>query len=296
MGSLKEALDPGFAFMEHISLRGLECRIYVVMVVFSHSVMSDSLRPHELQHAWLPCPSLSSRICSNSCPLSWWCHPTISSSVTPFSSCLQSFPALGSFLVSQLFASGGQGIGASASSSVLPMNIQGWFSLGWTGFIPLSKALSRVFSIPQFEVTNSLALSLLYCPALTSIHDYWKNHHFDYKDLSTSSIFSWLYPPGACPSSLPLLPPQSPILLVLWQGAELVSWFLGLEEGIPTLNCSFTTLNPSSLFQLQPAPSFPYHEVTHFVLFIVLKIYLFIHLFLKIYYLTTSLWLCLGFL
>ena len=94
---------------------------------------------------------------------------------------------------------------------------------------------------------------------------------FGYTRNSTSSIFSWLYPPGACPSSLPLLPPQSPTLLVLWQGTELVSWFLGLEEGIPTSNCSFPTLNPSSLFQLQPAPSFPYHEVTHFVLFISLK-------------------------
>ena len=109
--------------------------------------MSDSLWPHVLQHTRLSCSSLSSGICSNSCSLSWWCYPTISSSVIPFTSCLQSFPASGSFLVCQLFALGGQGIGASTSSSVLPMNIQGWFPLGLTGLISLqSKGLSRIFS------------------------------------------------------------------------------------------------------------------------------------------------------
>ena len=105
-----------------------------------------TLRPHELQHARPPCPSPTPRVYSNSCPLGQWCHPTVSSSVVPFSSCLQSFPASGFFLVSQLFASGGQSIGVSASASVLPMNIQDWFSLGWTGWISLqSKGLSRVF-------------------------------------------------------------------------------------------------------------------------------------------------------
>ena len=109
--------------------------------------MSNSLRPHGLWHARLPCPSLSPRVCSNSCPLSRWCHPTISSSVVPFSSCLQSFPASGSFPMSQVFTSGGQNIGASTSTSVLPMNIQSWFPLGWTGWISLqSKWLSRVFA------------------------------------------------------------------------------------------------------------------------------------------------------
>ena len=109
--------------------------------------MSNSLQPHGLQHARLPCPSLSPGECSNSCPLSWWCHPTISSSVIPFSSCLQSFPASRSFPMSWLFASGGQSIGATASASVLPMDIQDWFPLGWTGVISLwSKGLSRVFS------------------------------------------------------------------------------------------------------------------------------------------------------
>ena len=109
--------------------------------------MSDSLQPHGLQHARLPCPSPTPRAYSNSCPLSWRCHPTISSSVSPFSSCLQSFPATGSFQMSQFFASGGQSIGVSASTSVLPMNIQDWFPLGCTGWISLlSKGLLRVFS------------------------------------------------------------------------------------------------------------------------------------------------------
>ena len=125
----------------------------------------------------LPCPSLSPGACTNACPLSWWCHPIISSSLVPLS-WLQSFPASGSFPVSWLFASGSQSIGASAS--VHAMNIQGWFSLRLTGLISLlSKALSRVFSDTKFESINSLALSLLYGPTLTSIHDYWRDHSFD---------------------------------------------------------------------------------------------------------------------
>ena len=119
----------------------------VCSVQFSHSVMSDSLQPHGLQHAKPACPLPTPGIYSNSCPLSQWCHPTISSSAVPFSSRLQSFPASGSFQMSQFFASGGQSIGVSASISVLPMNIQDWFPLGWTGWISLqSKGLSRVFS------------------------------------------------------------------------------------------------------------------------------------------------------
>ena len=114
-------------------------------VQFSHSVVSDSLRPHGLQHARLPCPSPTPGACSDSCPLSRWFHPAISSSVTHLSSCPQSFPASGSFPMSQLFASGGQSIGVSAS--VLPVNTQDWFPLGWTGWISLqSKGLSRVLS------------------------------------------------------------------------------------------------------------------------------------------------------
>ena len=116
-------------------------------VQFCLSVGSLSLRPHGLQHARLPCPSLSPRACSNSCPSNLWCHPTISSSVIPVSSRLQSFPASGSFPISQFFASGSQSIGVSASASLLPMNILGWFPLGLTGLISLQfKGLSRVFS------------------------------------------------------------------------------------------------------------------------------------------------------
>ena len=116
-------------------------------VQFSHSVISDSLRPHELQHARPPCSSPTPGVHPNPCPLSWWCHPTISSSLIPFSSCPQSFPASGSFPMSQLFASGGESIGISASTSVLPMNTQDWSLLGWTAWISLlSKGLSRVFS------------------------------------------------------------------------------------------------------------------------------------------------------
>ena len=115
--------------------------------------MSNSLWPHGLQHTRLPCPSPSPRVHENSCPLSQWCHPTISSSVVPFSSDLQSFPASGSFPLSWLFASGGQSIGASASASVLPMNIQDWFSLGLTGWISLlSKGLSRIFSSTTVQI------------------------------------------------------------------------------------------------------------------------------------------------
>ena len=112
----------------------------------SVTVVFDSLWPHGLQHASLPCPSPSPRACSNSCPLSQWCHPTISSSVVPFSSCLQSSLASGTFPMSQFFTSGGQNIGASALASILPMNFQDWFPLGLTGLISLlSKGLSRVF-------------------------------------------------------------------------------------------------------------------------------------------------------
>ena len=116
-------------------------------VQFSRSVMSDSLRPHESQHARPPCPSPTHRVHSNSCPLSWWCHPAISSSVVPFSSCPQSLPGSESFPMGQLLVWGGQSIGVSASTSVLPMNTQDWFPLGWTGWISLqSKGLSRAFS------------------------------------------------------------------------------------------------------------------------------------------------------
>ena len=156
------------------------CIIIFSSVQFCRSVVSDSLWPHELQHVRLPCPLLSPWICSDSYPFSQWCHPAISSAVAPFFSCRHSFPASGSFSVSWLFVSGGQRIGVSTSASVLPMNIQVWFPLGLTGWISLqSKWLWRVFS----STTVSLVLRFLYGPPLTSKHDYWKNHSFDYTDL-----------------------------------------------------------------------------------------------------------------
>ena len=158
-------------------------RIQFSSVQFSLSVVSDSLWSHEPQHARPSSPSPAPRVHPNPCPLSWWCHPTISSSVVPFSSCLQSFPASGSFPMSQLFTSGGQSIGVSASTSVLPMNTQDWSPLAWTGWISLlSKGLLRVFSkkkkksspTPQFKSINSSALSFLYSLTLTSMP--WEPH------------------------------------------------------------------------------------------------------------------------
>ena len=137
-----------------------------------------TLQPHGLQHARPPYPSPTTGVYSNSCPLSWWCHPTISSSVVPFSSRLLSFPASGSFQMSQCFASSGQSIGVSASASVLPMNIQDWFPLGWTGWISLqSKGLSRVLSNTTVQKHQFFGAQLcfLYSPTLTSIHDNWEN-------------------------------------------------------------------------------------------------------------------------
>ena len=130
------------------------------------------LQPHELQHARPPCPSPTPRVHPNQCSLCRWCHPTISSSVIPFSSCPQSLPASGSFPMSQLFTTGGQSIGVSASTSVLPMNTQDWS--------PCSPGVSRKSSpTPQFKSINSSVFSLLHSPTLTSVHDHWKNHSLD---------------------------------------------------------------------------------------------------------------------
>ena len=149
-------------------------------VQFNCSVVSDSLRPHRLQPTRLPCPSPLPRAYSNSCPSRQWCHPTISSSVIPFS-CLQSFPASGSFPMSLVFASDGQSIEVSASASVLPMNIQDWSPLGYRLVgSPCSPRESQESSpTPQFKSINSLLLSFLYSLTLISIHDKWKNHSFD---------------------------------------------------------------------------------------------------------------------
>ena len=143
-----------------------------LLLLFSCSVLSNSLWSHEPQQAQLPCPSPFPRVCSNSCPLS---HPLSPPSPGP-----QAFPASGSFPMNQLFTSDGQSIRASASASVLPMNIQDWFPLGWTVWSCSARDSQESSSAPQFERINSSALSLLYGPALTSIHDYWKNHSFDY--------------------------------------------------------------------------------------------------------------------
>ena len=138
------------------------------------------LRPHELQYTRPPCPSPTPRVYPNSCPLSWWCHPTTSSSVVPFFSCPQSFPASGCFQMSKLFVSGGQSIGVSALASVLPMNTQDWSPLEWTGWISLqSKGLLRVFSNTTVQKHQFFGAQFLYSPTLTSIHDHWKNHTLD---------------------------------------------------------------------------------------------------------------------
>jgi len=154
--------------------------ICVSSVQFSHSVVSTSLRPHESQHTRPPCSSPTPGVHPNSRQSSRWCHPAISSSTIPFSSCSQSLPASESFPVSQLFAWGGQSTGVSTSASVLPMNTQDWSALGWTGWSPCSpRDFQESSPTPQFKSINSLALSFLHSPTLTSIHDHWKNHSLD---------------------------------------------------------------------------------------------------------------------
>ena len=145
-------------------------------VQFSRSVVSDSLRPHELQHSRPPCPSPTPRVHSNSRPSSRWCHPAISSSVVSFSSCPQPFPAAESFPMSQLFTWGGHSTGVSALASFLPQNTQDWsFRMDWLDLLAVQGTL-KSSPTPQFKSINSSALSFLYSPTPTSIHDYWKNH------------------------------------------------------------------------------------------------------------------------
>ena len=153
---------------------------YISSAQLSCSVMFDSLRPHEPQHSRRPCPSATPGIHPNPCPLCRWCHPTISFSVVPFSSFPQSFPASGFFQMSQHSTAGGQSIGLSASTSILSMNTQDWSALGWTCWISLqSKGSQESSSTPQFKSINSSALSFLYSPTLTFIHDFWKDHSLD---------------------------------------------------------------------------------------------------------------------
>ena len=159
----------------------LALSLSISSVQFSHSAVSDSLRPHKPQHSRPPCPSPTPGVHTNSCPSSQWCHPTISSSAIPFSSRLQCFPASGSFLMSPFFALGGQSIGVSASASVLPMNIQDWFPLRLTDWISLqSKGLSRVFSNITVQKHQFFVAQLsLWSNSHISICDFWKNHSFD---------------------------------------------------------------------------------------------------------------------
>ena len=185
----KKALVLWWKLVQYVCFEGLSSN------QFSCTVVSESLRHHGLQHTRLPCPGPTPRACSNSCPSSQWCHPTISFLVAPFSSCLQIFPASGSCPMSQFFISGGQSIEVSALVSVLPMNIQDWFSLWLTGS-PYSPRDSQESSpTPQFTSINSSALSFLHGPTLTAIHYYWKNHSFDQTELSWQnnvSVFNML--------------------------------------------------------------------------------------------------------
>ena len=136
------------------TLHVISCHLSLLLLLFSHQAMSNSLRLHRLQHARFPCPSLSPKVCSISCPLSWWCHPAISSSAIPFSSWPRSFPASGPFPMSRLTASVGQGIGDSASASVLPVNIRGWLPLGWTAFswfMTVYPEINLAFSLQSWQ-------------------------------------------------------------------------------------------------------------------------------------------------
>ena len=154
-------------------------KLWYTLFQFSRSVVSDSLRPHELQHTRPPCPSPTPGVHSDSSPSSQWCHPAISSSVIPFSSCPQSLPASESFPMRQLFAWGGH-TGALALAWFLPKKSQGWSPSEWTGWISLQSRDSQESSpTPQFKSINSSALSLLHSPTLTSIHDHRKNHSLD---------------------------------------------------------------------------------------------------------------------
>ena len=219
--------------------------------------MSDYLQPCGQQHARLPCPSPTPKVYPNSWPPRQWCHPTISSSVIPFSSHLQSFPASGSFPVSRFFASGGQSIAASASASALPMKIQDWFPLGWTAWIPFqSKELSRGSPTSQFKSINSSTLSFLYSPTLTSVHAYWKtialtrwtfvdkvmSLHFnmlsrliiDFLPRSKHLLISWLQSPWNCQHLLDHWEskrvPEKHLLLLYWLLQSL--WLCGSQQTV----------------------------------------------------------------
>ena len=151
-------------------------------VQFSHSVVSDFLQPHEMQHARLPCPSLSPKVCSNSCPWSRWCHSTVSSSLVPFSFHLQSFPASESFPMSRLLTSGGQSIGVSATSSISSTNecsVLISFRMHWLDLLAIQGTLKSLLQHHNSKASVLRCSAFFMCSALTSIHDYWKNHSFE---------------------------------------------------------------------------------------------------------------------
>ena len=201
-------------------------------ILKSFSSLIENPWLHGLQHTRLHCPSLSSRVCSNSRPSSWWCHPTISSSVVPFSSCPQSFPASRSFPMNQLFTSGGQNIGASASASVLPRSIQGWLPLG-TGWISLlSKGLSRVSSSTTVQNISSSALCLLYRLALISVHGHWGDHSFDYAGLFCK-VMSLLF--NVLSRFIVTFLPGSILLISWWQSPSALISELRKRESLSLL-------------------------------------------------------------
>ena len=162
-----------------------------MLFLFSCPVVSNTLQPHELQHSRPSCLSPSPEVCPGSFPLHWWCHPAVSSFDTLFSFCLQSFQASETFQWVGCFSSNDQNIGASASVSVLPMSIQGWFPLRWTVLISLLfKGLSRVFSSTIVQRHQLFGICLLYSPALTTVHDHWEDHSLVYMDLCQQSDVS----------------------------------------------------------------------------------------------------------
>ena len=196
----KQEAEPGFKYRHSFQSLHFQIPCYLwVAIVQSlcriwRSVMSHSLRPHGLQHSRLPCPPLSPRVCSNSCPLSRWCPPTTSSCVVPFSSCLQSFPTSGSFPISQFFTSAGQSIGASASASVLSTNIQGQFSfsIGWSDLLAVQGTLKSLLQHQRSKATILQCSAFFMFQLSRLVHDYWKNHSFGYPDLCRQSGVSAL--------------------------------------------------------------------------------------------------------
>ena len=180
--------------VEWVPLKACLCCLYLEDIALDAVVVQSlssaySVQPCDVQHARLPCPLPSPGVCSNSCPLSWWCHPTISFSIDPFSSYPQSFPPSGTFPLSWLFASGGQSIGALASASVLPMSIQGWFffRIDWFDLLAVQGTLK---SLLQHHSSKALVLGHSASFVVHLLHDYWKNHNFNYMDLCQQSNVS----------------------------------------------------------------------------------------------------------